>query len=253
MARIRTIKPEFCQSEKIGRLSRDARLLFVKLWPFVDDHGRCRGNSRLLAANLFPYDDDAGGLIDGWLAELEREGCVRRYIIDDQTYLDIPNWGKHQRIDNAGKSQIPEYSPNLAANRREPPLYLGPSTLDIGPRTKTDIRAVGKPTRTSDWPSDYQIQFWNVYPRKAGKQGAIRELERVHKRGAVPWEKLICAVRAYAATADPQFTKHPKTWLFNGCWDDEPDTRKQNGQTPKRSGITAAIDGYLEQIGSDRE
>ena len=54
MGRIRTIKPEFCQSEKVGRLSREARLLFVLLWPFVDDHGRCRGSSRLLAASLFP-------------------------------------------------------------------------------------------------------------------------------------------------------------------------------------------------------
>jgi hypothetical protein len=27
----------------------------------------------MLASLLFPYDDDAGSLIDGWLAELERE------------------------------------------------------------------------------------------------------------------------------------------------------------------------------------
>src|ERR1035441_3142454 len=99
MARIRTIKPEFCQSEAIGRLSRDARLLFILLWTFVDDHGRCRGNSRLLAANLFPYDDDSTfDLIDGWLTELEQNGCIRRYTSDGNTYLDIPNWAKHQRI-----------------------------------------------------------------------------------------------------------------------------------------------------------
>lgn len=32
MARIRSIKPEFPQSESIGKLSRDARPLFVLLW-----------------------------------------------------------------------------------------------------------------------------------------------------------------------------------------------------------------------------
>ena len=42
MARIRTIKPEFQNSESIGRLSRDARLTFVLLWPHCDDEGRCR-------------------------------------------------------------------------------------------------------------------------------------------------------------------------------------------------------------------
>ena len=42
MPRIRTIKPEFPQSETIGRLSRDARLLFLQLFTLVDDAGRAR-------------------------------------------------------------------------------------------------------------------------------------------------------------------------------------------------------------------
>lgn len=135
LARIRTIKPEFSQSETIGKLSRNARLLFIQLWTFVDDHGRSRGNSRLLAASLYPYDDDALALIDGWIAELEALECVRRYTLGVDTYLEIPNWSKHQRIDNAGKSRIPENSsnpPRTAANGGDPPLYLGPRT--IGPR-----------------------------------------------------------------------------------------------------------------------
>ena len=49
MARIRTIKPEFPQSESMGRVSRDARLLFVQLWCICDDHGRTRAASRMLA------------------------------------------------------------------------------------------------------------------------------------------------------------------------------------------------------------
>jgi len=42
MARIRTIKPEFPHSESMGRVSRDARLLFVMLFTIVDDEGRAR-------------------------------------------------------------------------------------------------------------------------------------------------------------------------------------------------------------------
>lgn len=72
-----------------------------------------------------------------------------------------------------------------------------------------------------DWPPGYREVFWSEYPRKVGKLGALKALETVRKRQAVPWVRLIEAVRAYAATADPQFTKHPKTWLLNGCWDDE--------------------------------
>lgn len=159
MARIRTIKPEFCQSEKIGKLSRDARLLFIQLWTFVDDLGRCRGSSRLLAANLYPFDDDVPDLISPWLDELERGQHIRRYIVDRTTYLEIINWGKHQRIDNAGKSRIPEFSPQFAETRGEtsivaesngePPLYLGPSTKDLGPR-KEEVVALRAPASVKE-------------------------------------------------------------------------------------------------------
>lgn len=97
--------------------------------------------------------------------------------------------------------------------------------------------------RDDDWPLDFREIFWTEYPRKVGKKGALKELERVRKRG-VPWEKLIVAVSGYAATADPQFTKHPQTWLSKGCWDDEPDTRKPNGQ----NSVLAAADRLIERV-----
>lgn len=107
MARIRTIKPEFPQSESTGRLSRDARLLFVQLWTIVDDAGRTRAASRMLASLLYPYDDDAPNLIDGWLDELVAEGCVELYEVDGATYLEITNFLKHQKIDRPSKSKLP--------------------------------------------------------------------------------------------------------------------------------------------------
>lgn len=99
----------------------------------------------------------------------------------------------------------------------------------------------------SDWPPDFREQFWIAYPRKSGKAGAIRELERVRKRSDVPWARVLSAVQAYAATADPQFTKHPKTWLHNGCWDDEPDVRKPNGRENPRN-VLAAADRLVEKF-----
>ncbi len=109
MARIRTIKPEFPQSESMGRISRDARLLFVELWTICDDEGRTRAASRMLASLLFPYDDDAPELIEGWLTELEREGCIVRFIADGSTYLQVLNWLNHQKIDKPSRSKIPSF------------------------------------------------------------------------------------------------------------------------------------------------
>jgi hypothetical protein len=121
MARIRTIKPEFPQSESMGRVSREARLCFILVWTICDDSGRARASSRMLASLLYPYDEDAGKRIDGWLAELERENCIVRYEAEGNTYLEVRNWLNHQRIDKPSASKIPpfEESSRILANVRE--------------------------------------------------------------------------------------------------------------------------------------
>lgn len=134
MARIRTIKPEFPQSESMGRISRDSRLLFVELWTLCDDEGRCRGNSRMLASLLFPYDDDAPGLIDGWLDELDREHCIVRYQVDGATYIQVCNWLNHQKIDKPSVSKIPPFdeSSRILANASGWIKDQGPRIKDQG-------------------------------------------------------------------------------------------------------------------------
>jgi hypothetical protein len=63
----------------------------------------------MLASLLFPYDDDAPALIDGWLGELEQEGCIRRYKVGGQSYVEVCNWLIHQKIDKPSKSKMPSF------------------------------------------------------------------------------------------------------------------------------------------------
>lgn len=117
MARIRTIKPEFPQSESMGQCTRDARLTFLLLFTMADDSGRLRANSRMLASLLFPYDDDAKKHIESWLVELEKVNCIQRYQVDGDSYLAINKWSAHQKIDKPTPSKIPappEHSRDLA-------------------------------------------------------------------------------------------------------------------------------------------
>jgi hypothetical protein len=128
MARIRTIKPEFPQSESMGRVSRDARLCFIMLWTIADDAGRLRGNSRMLASLLYPYDDDAKRLMDKWLAELEKERCIKRYAHGDDSYIQVNAWATHQKIDKPSASKIPpplEDSRGFAKGSEASPLDQG--------------------------------------------------------------------------------------------------------------------------------
>lgn len=132
MPRIRTIKPEFPQSESMGRVSRDARLLFIQLWTLCDDEGRTRASSRMLASLLYPYDHDAPRLVEDWLTELEEEQCVKRYQINKNNYLQVLSWTTHQKIDKPSKSKIPPITESFANPLESSPKPREASSEDQG-------------------------------------------------------------------------------------------------------------------------
>jgi hypothetical protein len=183
MARIRSIKPEFPQSETIGKLSRDARLLFIQLWTICDDSGRTRAASRMLASLLFPYDDDARGLLPEWLIELDKAGCIRVYEVGGQSYLEIPNWLKHQKIDHKSPSRLPPFredSRKLASEGETLAPHIKdlgpvPRTVDLGP-TGADAPAEKEPPdeRRIKLPSDWQpSEDGRDYARDKGLEPAV--------------------------------------------------------------------------------
>jgi Arc/MetJ-type ribon-helix-helix transcriptional regulator len=112
--RIRSIKPELFEDEALGECSRDARLLFVGLISHSDDEGRQRAAPRKLLGYVFPFDEEvSSGDVRGWLEELEGWGLVQLYDIRGQSFLQIRNWTKHQRVEKPRPSSIPP-PPRLA-------------------------------------------------------------------------------------------------------------------------------------------
>ena len=47
------------QTPAVGRLSREARLLFILMWTLVDDSGRLRWQPDAVIEQLYPFDADA--------------------------------------------------------------------------------------------------------------------------------------------------------------------------------------------------
>ncbi len=222
MARIRTIKPEFPQSESMGRVSRNARLLFVLLWTLCDDSGRTRGNSRMLASLLFPYDDDAPGLIDGWIAELQKEACIERYAADGSTYIEITNWLNHQKIDKPSPSKIPAFveSSRILANPRER------SSVDQGVDQGVDQYLsdcasdllIQKQKPKVSLPKDF-VEFWNAYPKKEGKLTALAEW----KKQKPDLEIVLSSIKQQSAGKKWRdgYILLPTKWLKEQRWNDE--------------------------------
>lgn len=252
MARIRTIKPEFPHSESMGKISRDARLLFILLWTLADDSGRLRGNSRMLASLLFPYDNDAPKLIDGWLAELVSQNCVLRYQVDGTNYIQICKWLNHQKIDKPSASKIPSFdeSSRILENVRESSCEdQGSRIKDQGPRkgSRTKYHLDGVDEETFE-------KFWNAYPKKTGKQAALTAFAKIKNPETVV-EQILQAL-AWQVESDQwrkdggQYIPNPATYLNQGRWQDEPVTalREINSQEMIELRNRRVVQEYNEEL-----
>jgi hypothetical protein len=115
MARIRTIKPEFWTDDKIVGLSPMARLFFIGMWNFADDHGGIERSALQLKMKIFPGDVvDVEPLIQ----ELLRTGLIVEYEADGALYLNIRNFLRHQRINRPSTPRIPSFMEGV---QRKPP------------------------------------------------------------------------------------------------------------------------------------
>ena len=124
MARIRTTKPEFWEDEKVGTLSRDARLLFLATWNVADDEGLLRWNPAYLKAEAFRYDwDITEAAVRDMMRELSFGDFVVPYCPDakGEMLAWIVNFRRHQRIN---RPQPGRHVPPDAAGREVLDAFL---------------------------------------------------------------------------------------------------------------------------------
>lgn len=79
-------------------------------------------------------------------------------------------------------------------------------------------------------------EFWDAYPRKAGKQAARMEWFKIISEGTSP-DDIIAGAHRYNSdpNREPHYTAMPKAWLKDGRWEDEPlPTRSTKGAKPTR-------------------
>lgn len=136
--RIRTIKPEWLEDDRLLTAGSDARVLSIALILLSDDYGRGR-LSIATAARVFPESPekfrDSLARLSGWF--------VGVYEVRGQQYFQVLNWAKHQKVDKPGKPQVPEppegffsddseHSRDSREGVAKVPESLAP---DLGPRT----------------------------------------------------------------------------------------------------------------------
>jgi hypothetical protein len=107
MPRIRSIKPQFWEDEKISKLSVFARLMFIGLWNYADDEGILIWRAELIRSKIFPYDNFPIEDIYKLQDELVNNNLLYPYKNQNDSYAVILNFRKHQVINRPQPSQLP--------------------------------------------------------------------------------------------------------------------------------------------------
>jgi DnaD/phage-associated family protein len=108
MARARNIKPGFFLNDELAELPMAARLLFAGLWCIADREGRLEDKPKKIKAQVLPYDDCN---VDDLLNDLHNSGFIIRYVINDEKYIQITKFEKHQ---NPHKNEAPSTIPPIS-------------------------------------------------------------------------------------------------------------------------------------------
>lgn len=117
--RIRTIKPEWLDDERLVLASPEARVLSIALIILADDYGNGRANRTILAARVFPGSRDPRETLASAIETLAGAGFIDLYEVDGQSYYSIRNWAKHQKVDHPSKPQVPG-KPAVSESSRDP-------------------------------------------------------------------------------------------------------------------------------------
>lgn len=259
MARTRSIKPGFFDNEILGGLPPLTRLLFIGLWCQADREGRLEDRPRKLKKTILGYDDLTAENVDQMLSELHESGFIVRYRIEEERYIQVVNFKKHQNPHMKEKaSEIPA-PPGLEDGN---PIHRAATSMeegDTGPtpgRHQDDTGEEMPPDEEADEEPDpgeepqpgeepapgkapplierrFEL-FWKAYPKKRAKEAARRAFKKV-KPDEELFNRILEAIGRARTSSEwrkenGQYIPNPATWLNGGCWDDEIEGVKDSGE-----------------------
>ena len=160
MARSRNIKPAFFQNEKLAELKPINRLAFIALWTVCDFKGCLEYRPKRLKVQLLPYDDCN---IQEIINNLIDSGFIQIYSVEDQDYIKILNFEKHQNP-HKNEKEAGSDIPDIDGTRTD---YIGTGRADSLLLIPDSFNPL-----TESIEKDFN-EFWLSYPKKTGKEAMV--------------------------------------------------------------------------------
>lgn len=264
MARIRTIKPEFWQDEKLAPMEPIDRLVFLGLISQADDAGRLVNSVRMLDGLLFPYTEDT---CEGSLQRLAELGRIRCYeSVSGQQLLQISNWDDHQRVDHPSGHTLPAPPAEVVSQQPDSDPVTNPRevlarasresrapTMVVGRSSKVQDPRSQSPARTCE--EGFEV-LWSVRPGRPGdsRKRAFKAWKARLREGHQP-DVMVEGMKRYAryiAATDSAGTKYVKmtaTFLgpdlhFIEDWEIPRERDQHSGGSGKGGGQEGGVPGH---------
>ena len=232
MARIRTIKPQFWDDAKIGRIPRDARLLYIGLWTFADDLGVVIADPVWLKSKIFPYDRIQIQQLEAWLGLLEETGFISLLSVKSESFYYLPTFSRHQIINRPNLDDVnidKKLLDNILAK------FTDQSVINHGSISDQSVTIIGEEKdRDSSTP----------YNPPKGEIGSPDSDDESVENG--PEKKKSCGKRKEAdlSFAEPSFQPVMAEWLAY---------KSERGQTYRQQGLKACYSKLRELSNGDTD
>ena len=247
----RTLGTSRCYAElgtRAGELGEFAQALYPMLIVFADDHGREHGDAFTIKHAVWPTSKRSEAEFALALNAMIMARLITVYEVDGAIYFQIRDFEQHQQgLHKRRASKFPDPIPGNSGNVQETPDKSGKFTVAHarGNDTETNRTRTSDPTDHSDRPPVARRgrprrvtaepsangggsfeRFWAAYPRKVAKQAALVEWQRL-KPTDTQLADMLAAIAVQAQSEQwqkdgGQFIPHPRKWLHQGQWADEP-------------------------------
>ena len=230
MARIRTIKPQFWDDAKIGRIPRDARLLYIGLWTFADDLGVVIADPVWLKSKIFPYDRIQIQQLEAWLGLLKKTGFISLLSVKSESFYYLPTFSRHQIINRPNLDDVnidKKLLDNILAK------FTDQSVINHGSISDQSVAIIGEEKdRDSSTP----------YNPPKGEIGSPDSDDESVENG--PEKKKSCGKRKEAdlSFVEPSFQPVMAEWLAY---------KSERGQTYRQQGLKACYSKLRELSNED--
>lgn len=193
--------------------------------------------SGLLGCTLRKWNSLRGELIAMGKIEINGE-----FLTNKRAVIELETTRKFTEKQAENRSK-----PNKNKGLKSPPFDHTDTDTDITSSLRSDVSI--KP----DFDSEFEQQFWPIYPRRVGRGQALKAFRSARKQTEL--ETILAGVRRYAEQRrgeNPEFTRHASTWLNGQSWLDEADpkfTAHRNEPPPKPRNIGDAIRDEARRLG----